>query len=59
MIVALKTLPYDDGTSHVVLIPMEFMGRLSALVPKTGKLNKVSRGVSLLIASYVNLLVGR
>jgi len=33
VIVALKT-PYDDGTSHVVLSPMEFMGRLTALVPK-------------------------
>ena len=33
MIVALKT-PYDDGTSHVVLSPLEFMGRLAALVPK-------------------------
>ena len=33
VVVALKT-PYDDGTSHVVLTPMEFMGRLSALVPK-------------------------
>ena len=33
VIVALKT-PYDDGTSHVVLNPMEFMGRLAALVPK-------------------------
>ena len=31
--VTLKT-PYDDGTSHVVLSPMEFMGRLAALVPK-------------------------
>ena len=28
--VDLKT-PYDDGTSHVVLSPMEFMGRLAAL----------------------------
>ncbi|HIE84248.1 MAG TPA: hypothetical protein EYQ00_10565, partial [Dehalococcoidia bacterium] len=27
VIVTLKT-PYDDGTSHVVLSPMEFMGRL-------------------------------
>lgn len=27
---ALKT-PYDDGTSHVVLSPMEFIGRLAAL----------------------------
>jgi len=26
--------PYDDGTSHVVLSPMEFIGRLAALVPK-------------------------
>jgi len=25
---------YDDGTSQVVLSPMEFMGRLAALVPK-------------------------
>ena len=33
VIVALKT-PYDDGTSHVVLSPLEFMGRLAALVPK-------------------------
>jgi hypothetical protein len=33
VIVALKTR-YDDGTSHVVLSPMEFMGRLAALVPK-------------------------
>ncbi|MDA7754476.1 transposase [Pseudomonadales bacterium] len=33
VVVALKT-PYDDGTSHVVLSPMEFMGRLIALVPK-------------------------
>jgi hypothetical protein len=33
VIVALKTL-YDDGTSHVVLSPMEFIGRLAALVPK-------------------------
>lgn len=34
VIVALKT-PYDDGTSHVVLSPMEFVGRLAALVPKS------------------------
>lgn len=33
VVVALKT-PYDDGTSHVVLNPLEFMGRLAALVPK-------------------------
>ena len=33
VIVALKT-PYDDGTSHVVLSPMELIGRLAALVPK-------------------------
>ena len=32
VMVALKT-PYDDGTSHVVLSPMEFVGRLAALVP--------------------------
>ena len=25
---------YDDGTTHVVLSPMEFMGRLAALVPR-------------------------
>jgi len=38
VVIALKT-PYDDGAtgvaqSHVVLSPMEFMGRLAALVPK-------------------------
>ena len=33
VVVVLKT-PYDDGTTHVVLSPMEFMGRLAALVPK-------------------------
>ncbi len=33
VIIALKT-PYDDGTTHVVLSPMEFMGRLAALVPR-------------------------
>ena len=33
VVIALKT-PYDDGTSHVVLSPMEFMGRLAALVPR-------------------------
>ena len=32
VVIALKT-PYDDGTTHVVLSPMEFMGRLAALVP--------------------------
>ncbi|MFT7246709.1 MAG: hypothetical protein ACI82A_004089 [Candidatus Azotimanducaceae bacterium] len=26
--------PYADGNSHVVLSPMEFMGRLAALVPR-------------------------
>jgi hypothetical protein len=30
VVVALKT-PYDDGTSHVVLSPMEFIGRLATL----------------------------
>ena len=29
VIVALKN-PYDDGTSHVVLSPLEFVGRLAA-----------------------------
>jgi hypothetical protein len=33
VVIALKT-PYDDGTTHVVLSPMEFRGRLAALVPK-------------------------
>ena len=26
--------PYDDGTTHVILSPLEFVGRLAALVPK-------------------------
>jgi hypothetical protein len=34
VVIALKT-PYDDGTTHVVLSPMEFMGRLAALVPRS------------------------
>lgn len=33
MIVGVKT-PYDDRTTHIVLSPMEFMGRLAALVPR-------------------------
>ena len=33
VIYALKT-PYSDGTTHVVLSPLEFIGRLAALVPK-------------------------
>ncbi len=33
VIVGLKT-PYDDGTTHVVLSPLEFIGRLAALVPR-------------------------
>lgn len=31
VIVGLKT-PYDDGTTHVILSPLEFIGRLAALV---------------------------
>jgi len=33
VIVELKS-PYDDGTTHVVLSPTEFIGRLVSLVPK-------------------------
>ena len=33
VVVALKT-PYDDGAAYVVLSPMEFIGRLAALVPR-------------------------
>ena len=33
VVIALKT-PYDDGTTHVVLSPIEFMGRLAPLVPR-------------------------
>lgn len=33
IIYQLKT-PYRDGTTHVVLSPIEFIGRLAALVPK-------------------------
>jgi hypothetical protein len=29
---ALKT-PYRDGTTHVVLEPLDFMARLAALIP--------------------------
>jgi hypothetical protein len=33
VVVELKS-PYDDGTTHVILSPMEFIGRLVSLVPK-------------------------
>jgi hypothetical protein len=33
MVVELKS-PYNDGTTHVILSPMEFLGRLVALVPR-------------------------
>ncbi|RPG47472.1 MAG: hypothetical protein CBC94_003540 [Gammaproteobacteria bacterium TMED134] len=33
VVIALKT-PYGDGTTHAVPSPMEFMGRLAALVPR-------------------------
>jgi hypothetical protein len=36
VIVELKS-PYSDGTTHVVLSPKEFIGRLVALVPKPRK----------------------
>lgn len=35
VVIALKT-PYEDGTTHVVLSPMEFIGRLAVLVPRPG-----------------------
>jgi hypothetical protein len=33
MVLELKT-PYRDGTSHLVMSPLEFMQRLAALVPR-------------------------
>src|SRR3990170_5105033 len=33
MVLKLKT-PYRDGTSHLVMSPLEFMQRLAALVPR-------------------------
>ena len=33
VVVRLKT-PYADGTTHIVLSPMEFIGRLVSLVPR-------------------------
>jgi hypothetical protein len=32
---ALKT-PWDDGTTHLVFTPLEFIGRLAALTPPPG-----------------------
>ncbi len=26
--------PYQDGTTHIIMIPLEFMQRLAALVPR-------------------------
>ena len=33
MVLTLKT-PYRDGTTHLVMSPLEFMQRLAALVPR-------------------------
>ena len=33
VVLKLKT-PYRDGTSHIVMSPLEFMQRLAALVPR-------------------------
>ncbi len=33
MVLTLKT-PYRDGTTHIVMSPLEFMQRLAALVPR-------------------------
>jgi hypothetical protein len=33
VVLKLKT-PYRDGTSHIVISPLEFMQRLAALVPR-------------------------
>lgn len=39
MVLTLKT-PYRDGTTHIVVSPLEFMQRLAALVPRP-KLNLI------------------
>lgn len=41
---ALKT-PYSDGTSHMVFDPLEFIGRLTALIPRPHKNLLVYHGV--------------
>lgn len=51
-----KTL-YDDGTTHVVLSPLEFIGRLAARLPRprvklTGTPSRDFTAFSLLIASF-------
>ncbi len=33
VVLTLKT-PYRDGTTHIVMSPLEFMQRLAALVPR-------------------------
>ncbi len=33
VVLQLKT-PYQDGTTHIVMSPLEFMQRLTALVPR-------------------------
>ena len=41
----LKT-PYRDGTTHIILEPLDFMARLAALVPKPRvNLTRFHRGV--------------
>jgi hypothetical protein len=49
VIVELKS-PYSDGTTHIVLSPMEFIGRLVALVP-TPRVN-LTRYFSFGITAY-------
>jgi len=49
-VLTLKT-PYRDGTTHIVLSPLEFMQRLAALVPQP-RLNLI-RFASFCFAKYL------
>jgi hypothetical protein len=49
VVIALKT-PYDDGTTHVVLSPMEFMGRLVPS-PRSNRSYIISQGETLLASA--------
>lgn len=40
VVLTLKT-PYRDGTTHIVMSPLEFMQRLAALIPRP-RLNLIS-----------------
>jgi putative transposase len=52
VVLTLKT-PYRDGTTHIVMSPLEFIQRLAALVPRPRLLSSASTACSRPTPSYV------